>query len=109
MFLILFAVQDIKNKWTEIVCVYGKVPLFYFVVHWYIIHPLTFLMIYLQGFKSSDLKFGFNLGRPKTGSGIELWAVYLVWISIVVVMYPFCKWYGRYKENHKEIKWLRYL
>jgi uncharacterized membrane protein len=109
LFLILSAMQGIKNKLTEYVCVYGKVPLFYYLVHWYIIHLLVFLMIFLQGFKSTDMVFGFNYGRPKTGSGIELWAIYIVWIAIVAVMYPLCKRYGRYKENHKEKKWLRYL
>lgn len=109
MFLILSAVQGIQNKWTAVVCIYGKVPLFYFLVHWYIIHPLVFLMIFLQGFKSSDMRFGFNFGRPQTGSGIPLWGVYLVWIGLVAVMYPLCKWYGRYKESHREKTWLRYL
>lgn len=109
MFLILSAMQGINNKWTAYVCVYGKVPLFYFLVHWYIIHPLLFLMVFLQGFKSADMVFGFNFGRPKSGSGLALWAIYLLWIALVVVMYPLCKWYSRYKEAHKEKKWLRYL
>lgn len=109
MFLILATMQGRSNSWTEKVAVYGKVPLFYFLVHWYIIHPLLFLMIFLQGFKSSDMVFGFNFGRPKSGSGIELWAVYLVWIGIVLLMYPLCKWYAQYKEKHKEKAWLRYL
>lgn len=109
MFLILSAIQGIKNKWTEIVSVYGKVPLFYFLVHWYIIHPPVFLMLYLQGFKSSDMVFGFNFGRPATGSGVDLWVVYLIWVATVIIMYPLCKWYGKYKERHKEKKWLRYL
>jgi len=109
MFLILSVLQGIQNKWTDIVCVYGKVPLFYFVVHWYIIHPLTFAMVFLQGFKASDMVFGSNFGRPKSGSGLPLWGVYLVWVAIVVVMYPLCRSYGRYKETHREKKWLRYL
>lgn len=109
MFLILSFLQGIKNKWTDIVCVYGKVPLFYFLVHWYILHPLMFVMVFLQGFTSSDLVFGFNLGRPKAGSGIELWGVYGVWIAIVIILYPLCKWYGKYKESHLQQKWLRYL
>ncbi|OQP62852.1 hypothetical protein A3860_26435 [Niastella vici] len=109
MFLILAAVQGIKNRFTEYVSVYGKVPLFYFLVHWYIIHPLVFVMIFMQGFKSRDMVFGFNFGRPKSGSGLPLWAIYWVWACIVLIMYPLCKWYGQYKEKHKEKKWLRYL
>jgi len=53
--------------------------------------------------------FGLNFGRPKTGSGLPLWAIYLVWVGIVLALYPVCKWYGRYKERHREKKWLRYL
>ncbi len=109
MFLFISFIEGKENKFTAIAKVYGKVPLFYFVIHWFIIHPLMFAMVFLQGFKSSDLLFGFNFGRPKEGSGVTLWAIYLIWIFVVVLLYPICKWYGKYKENHKEKKWLRYL
>jgi hypothetical protein len=109
MFLILSALQGLQNKWTEIVCVYGRTPLFYFLLHLYIIHLLTFAMLFLQGFKGADWVFGFNMGRPKAPSGLPLWGVYLVWIAVVTIMYPLCRRYGRYKENHKEMAWLRYL
>ncbi len=109
MFIILSIVEGMKNKFTEIATVYGKVPLFYFIVHWYILHPIMFLIVFLQGYKSSDLLFGFNLGRPKGISGVNLLYTYLIWIGVVIMLYPLCKWYGRYKENHKEKKWLRYL
>jgi uncharacterized membrane protein len=109
MFLILSAAQGVMNKWTDIVSVYGKVPLFYFVVQWYIIHPLTLLMVFLQKVNGSGMVGDFNFGRPKSGGGLELWGIYLVWIGFVVAMYPLCKWYGRYKANHKEKRWLRYL
>ncbi|MBD2704853.1 DUF1624 domain-containing protein [Spirosoma sp. BT702] len=109
MFLILSRVQGLKNGYVDRISVYGKTPLFYFLVHWYLIHPLVFVMVFLQGFKSSDLVFGSNFGRPKTGSGVELWAIYLIWVFIVLVMYPLCQWYGNYKERHKEQTWLRYI
>lgn len=83
-------------------------PLFYFLAHWYIIHPLLFLMIFLQGFRTSDLVFGFNFGRPQAFEGLQLWGVYMIWIAVVIIFYPLCKWYERYKRNHKEKKWLRY-
>ncbi len=109
MFLLLSLFQGTRNRLTDIACVYGKVPLFYFLVHWYIIHPLVFLMVYLEGYTVSDFVFGFNFGRPKGPSGIDLWLVYLVWIAIVIALYPVCRWYARYKENNRQKTWLRYL
>lgn len=109
MFLLLAWVEGWKNWLARIATVYGKVPLFYFIVHWYIIHPLMFLIVYLQGYKASDLVFGTNLGRPKGPSGLNLFYTYLVWIGVVILLYPLCKWYGKYKEAHREKQWLRYL
>lgn len=108
-FLLLALVHNRQNWLTNVATVYGRTPLFYFIVHFYIIHVLVFAMIFLQGFGVHDMVFGFNLGRPQSGSGIPLLAVYLVWIGIVIAMYPLCKIYGRYKMAHKEKEWLRYL
>ncbi len=110
MFLIFSFAEGIKNKFTDIVTVYGKVPLFYFLIHLYILHSLMLVMVFLQGFSWSELVFGaFNFGRPKNGSGIELWLIYLIWSGVVMALYPLCKWYGLYKANHQEKKWLGYL
>lgn len=109
MFLLLSVVEGVQNRLTKTTLVYGKVPLFYFLVHWYILHPLLFLIVFLQGYKVPDLKFGFNLGRPTGPSGVNLFYTYLIWIGVVIALYPLCKWYGRYKEKHRENKWLRYL
>lgn len=109
MFLLFSVLENRRNKLTDIVSVYGKVPLFYFIAHWYIIHPVLLLLIFLQGFNVSDLTFGFNFGRPEGYAGLQLGAVYLLWIIVVIVFYPLCKWYWAYKQNHPEIKFLKYL
>ena len=109
MFLLLSIFESVHSKFVEVTVVYGKVPLFYFLVHWYIIHPLMFLIVFLQGYRASALVFGFNLGRPKGPSGVSLLLTYLIWIGVVILLYPLCKWYGSYKETHREKKWLRYL
>ena len=109
-FVLLFLSDKVKNKFTEIFSVYGKVPLFYFVIHLYIIHALMFVMLFLQGIKGKELQFGvFNNGRPKTGGGVDLAIIYLIWLGVVIILYPVCKWYGRYKSEHKENKLLRYI
>lgn len=109
MFLMLAAAEGLTNASARITTVYGKVPLFYFLVHWYIIHPIMFLVVFLQGYGSSDLVFGTNFGRPKGPSGLHLGWIYLIWLVVVVALYPLCKWYGQYKERHREKRWLRYL
>jgi hypothetical protein len=43
------------------------------------------------------------------GYGFSLGTVYLIWIAIIVVLYPLCKKYDRYKSEHKEKWWLSYL
>lgn len=108
--LVLFVSEKVSNRFTEILMVYGRVPLFYFVIHLFIIHSLMFVMLFIQGFRSNDLLFGaFNNGRPKTGGGVELPVIYLIWISVVVLLYPVCKWYGKYKSEHRDSNFLSYL
>jgi uncharacterized membrane protein len=109
-FFVLFISEKLSNRFTEILSVYGRVPLFYFIIHLFMIHSLMFVMLWLQGIGSADMLFGaFNNGRPKTDCGVELWAVYLIWLSVVILLYPICRWYGNYKSEHKENKFLKYL
>jgi uncharacterized membrane protein len=110
MFLILFFAEGISNRITNFFIVYGNVPLFYFIVHLYLIHILMFVMLFMQGFGIKDLQFGvLQFGRPQKESGVGLPIIYLIWIGVVLVLYPLCRWYGKYKMTHKEKEWLRYL
>jgi uncharacterized membrane protein len=110
MFLVLFVSERRMNHLTKVLPVYGRVPLFYFIVHLFIIHSLMFIMIYIQRIRSTDLLFGpFNNGRPKTGCGVELHWIYLIWFGVVVILFPLCKWYGKYKDSHSSNKYIRYL
>ena len=43
------------------------------------------------------------------GFGFNLIAVYLIWIAVIVLLYPLCKKFDSYKQNHKEKWWLSYL
>jgi uncharacterized membrane protein len=110
MFLILALVDGMKNKVIDIISVYGKVPLFYYLVHWYLVHTIMLVMLSLQGFNLSDLNFApFSFGRPQAGSGVELPIIYAIWIGVVVALYPLCLWYGKYKSAHRDNWLLRYL
>ena len=43
------------------------------------------------------------------GEGFSLGVVYVIWITLVALLYPVCRWYDRYKTSHREKWWLSYL
>ena len=102
MFLMLAFTVGVKNRFITITSVYGKVPLFYFLVHFLLIHLIMIGVMLFQGFHWPQLDFASgNFGRPKgVESGLPLWAIYLIWISVVAVLYKPCVWYGKYKSAH---------
>lgn len=109
-FLMLFIAEKIDGKWKEIMSVYGSVPMFYYLIHFYLIHSVSLLVLLAQDFAWSDLRFGpFQFGRPEARSGLDLAGVYIFWIGIIIVLYPLCKKYSAYKKAHPEKAWLRYL
>jgi len=109
-FVVLFFSETRWNRATEILTVYGRVPLFYFVIHLFIIHGLMFLMLYIQGLTNADFVFGaFKNGRPEVVNGVGLGIVYIIWIAVVLALYPVCRWYGDYKSRNDKNKFLKYL
>ncbi|MBS1505557.1 MAG: DUF1624 domain-containing protein [Bacteroidetes bacterium] len=110
MFLILAVGERLPARWASFAFTYGRVPLFYFVVHFYIAHVVLLFLLLMQGFSWEQFSFANGgFGRP-TGvtSGVSLTAIYLLWMSIVLALYKPCVWYGWYKATHN-YWWLRYL
>lgn len=110
MFLILAMSEQIENRFTNFVSIYGKTPMFFYLIHWYIVHPLLIVILFIQGFSWAEMDFASgNFGRPKgVESGLNLSAVYLVWITVVSALYFACRAYGKYKASHKNW-WLKYI
>ncbi|CAN5282973.1 hypothetical protein BH11BAC6_BH11BAC6_12270 [soil metagenome] len=111
MFLILAFAEQVQNSLMKILTVYGRVPLFYFLLHFYLIHLTMVVIMFFQGFHWADLDFASgSFGRPKgVESGVALWVIYIIWIAVVVILYKPCLWFGRYKAAHKQKLWLKYL
>ncbi len=110
MFLMLAATEGARNRLWRIVSVYGKVPLFYFILHFFVIHVIMLLIMFLQGFSPDQLDFASgSFGRPKgVESGLHLGWIYLLWIGVVALLYFPCRWFGSYKSTHQQW-WLKYL
>jgi uncharacterized membrane protein len=91
--------------------VFGRVPMFYYILHFYLIHAVSLLM-YMnktgKSFSEIDFHFSRSFGGITPEAGYSLTITYIVWISVVVFLYPFCRWYNQYKSMHRHW-WLSYL
>lgn len=105
--MLLAWLEKVKSKWTDVVVVYGRVPLFYYLLHFFLIHLLCTIAFFASGYALSQAATGMMLFRPND-FGYSLGVVYLIWIAVVAVLYPFCRRYARYKATHDQW-WLSYL
>lgn len=96
------------KKPGNIIATYGKVPMFYYILHFYIIHLAMLAAALLSGYKWNDV-INASPFQPLQDYGFRLWVVYIVWIAIVALLYPLCKRYAKYKYDHPEKWWLSYL
>jgi len=93
--------------------VYGRVPLFFFVLHFYLIPLAAVAVSYLRFgevagmFRSPDIGH-FPFSAPP-GWDVGLPFIYLIWIGVVVILYPACRWFGELRQRHRERWWLSYL
>jgi uncharacterized membrane protein len=109
--LFLAFAEGIRGWLARAIIVLGRVPLFYYVLHIYLIHLFAMLAAVLLGYAPSTMVFNMwiNNSPELKGFGFSLGVVYLVWISLVALLYPLCKWFEKYKADHKNQWWLSYL
>jgi uncharacterized membrane protein len=108
----LWAVDGRTPRMLRPALVIGKVPLFYYQLHFALIHLLAVATCYLRYrsahwmFESPDLAhYPFT---PPPDWGFPLPGVYLAWTVVVVAMYPLCRWFAALKQRRSDV-WLSYL
>ena len=85
----------------------GRVPLFYYVVHFFLAHVAASVVTALQYgvtlafFSGPFPSMGGSRDLFPPGFGHPLWVTYLAWAGVVAVMYPLCRWYRRFKAEHR--------
>lgn len=102
--LVLF--ERARGAWLRPLAVFGRVPLFFYLLH----IPVIMLSAGAWGMATYGQVVNFFApnGIP-AGYAPSLPRAYLVWALLILVLYPVCVWYDRYKRAHPEKAWLRYL
>ncbi|WP_426689787.1 DUF1624 domain-containing protein [Rhodanobacter ginsengiterrae] len=110
--LLLRAFDGGAPRWLRPALIIGKVPLFFYVLHFYLIHLLAVVACYVRFdhvdgmFQSPDLGH-FPFTAPP-GWAASLPVIYLLWAFVVLALYPFCRWYAGVKRRRRDW-WLSYL
>ncbi|MBC8767969.1 DUF1624 domain-containing protein [Arenibacter sp. BSSL-BM3] len=109
--LFLYAVENVKNSISNFFMVFGRVPFFYYFLHVLVIHLVAIagILIFGGNWKDMILTADVFMNEKLATYGYSLWVVYLVWIGIVLALYPLCKKYMVYKLNNRDKWWLSYL
>jgi uncharacterized membrane protein len=90
------------------VLVFGRVPLFFYLLHLPLIHGLSVLVHSIR-FGNANWLYGNAAGvKPPPGAGFELPIVYLAWAVVILILYPVCRWFAALKSRSRA-KWLGYL
>jgi uncharacterized membrane protein len=109
--IFLYAIELVRNKFTAVMVIIGRVPFFFYVLHLYHIHLIGMLgLIFLgENWKELILTPDAFKSNKLYSLGYDLWVTYLVWILVLVLLYPLCKRYALYKASNKHKWWLSYL
>lgn len=94
----------------RILLVLGRVPLFFYVLHVYLIHTMAVWTAMAVHQPTVWLLYGaFRLHRTPYGYGHGLPFIYAMWGLSLLILYPVCKWFMNFKRQHQNWWWLSYL
>jgi uncharacterized membrane protein len=110
--LAFFDKVDFKSgigKLWEKILVFGRVPMFYYILHIFLIHIMAVIVALMIGQPTTALmNGGIFAGPPPPGYGHGLLFIYAMWLLALVILYFPCKWYADLKQRRKDW-WLSYI
>jgi uncharacterized membrane protein len=104
-----FGQQPLIKKLTNPFLVFGRVPMFFYILHLYVIHLLAIAMAYIFRQPVDWLWHGsFWMNNTPENYGHGLSFIYMMWLLTVAMLYFPCWWFAKLKQTRKDW-WLSYL
>jgi hypothetical protein len=98
---------DIQRR-LEWLSVYGRVPLFFYVIHIFVAHAVAVMLALVQGGELRRIQVVNNPSAIPDWYGVPLPGVYLVWAAVVALLYVPCRRFYMLKRTRASW-WLRYV
>jgi uncharacterized membrane protein len=92
------------GAWAERVSLYGRVPLFYYTLHLYLIHAVAIALAWRESGSAAVM----HPFLPSGALGYSLPAVYAFWATFVLLLYLPCRWFAGVKRRSHAV-WVTYL
>lgn len=106
--LILLGLLDRGTPtWLQPLVVFGRVPMFFYLLHLPLLHGMAMLAARLT-WGRADWLYGVTPARPPDNAGFGLPATYLAWLAGVALLFFACRWFAEVKRRH-HAAWLSYL
>jgi len=104
--LSLAALESVRGKFAEVLRTFGRVPLFFYVLHVALAHLAAGIVGLATGFGTALLSGDFMQVPQQWGFGLPV--VYLAWLLVIATLYPACRWFAAVKRRRDDW-WLSYL
>ena len=109
--LLMAFVEDVRNGFSRIMTMFGRVPMFYYLMHIPLIHVSAIVVNLLREGRTFSEWYANApyVWFQEDGHQWPLGLLYIVFVIDVVILYFLCRWYERYKFAHPEAKWTKYV
>jgi len=97
----LALLERAQGKVAEFFIVFGRVPLFYYILHIPLIHALALIAASATGYGIDFMLVNAPPWEWPQGYGFDLPVVYLMWVVVIVSLYPACRWFAGVKRKSK--------
>jgi uncharacterized membrane protein len=98
------------GAWAKPIITFGRVPMFFYLLHIPLIHGgIVLLDLFRYGW-SPAMTSMIDPRNPDFPSdyGVSLMWVYIVWVIVVLILYPPCAWFAEVKRRRRDW-WLKYI
>ncbi len=102
--LLLATFDGARGRLADAIATFGRVPFFYYIVHLFLIHTLAVLFAGVTQGEVGWLFSVFPAGKPP-GYGLGLPGIYAMWLVVIALLYPLCRWFASVKRTRREWWW----
>lgn len=110
MLLAWFEGVNPEGRIARALLVFGRVPMFYYILHIYLIHIIAIAVAWMFHQPAAWLWHGaFFFSQTPAGYGHDLPFIYAMWTTAIAILYLPCRWFMNFKRRHRDWGWLSYV